>query len=200
MKKIYSLLAAALVTGFCASPASAGQTYISGNIGSSWMNDIKNGDVNYGTNNGLTALGAIGIREHCYRFEGELGYQTNSVDTLHGPFGNSNYNGDIETWSVLANAYYDISTGSGVKPYLTAGAGAARVQFENLRFPGFGGWSEHDSVFAYQLGAGVAIPISKGVTLDARYRYFSTAEFTLGNGNQSRLSSNSALVGLRFGI
>ena len=190
MKKIYSLLAAALVTGFCASPASAGQTYISGNIGSSWMNDIKNGGVKYGMNNGLTALGAIGIKEHCYRLEGELGYQTNS----------SNYNGDIETWSVLANAYYYIPSGSGVKPYLTAGAGAARVQFEDLRFPGFGGWSEHDSVFAYQLGAGVAIPISKGVTLDARYRYFSTAEFTLGNGNQSRLSSNSALVGLRFGI
>ncbi len=198
MKKIYLLLAAALVTGFCAPPASVGQTYISGNVGNSWMNDIKDGFSKYGMNNGVTALGAIGIKEHCYRFEGELGYQTNSVDTLYIPYFQSNSTGDIETWSVLANAYYDISTGSGIKPYLTAGAGAARVQFENLGLPGLR-WSEHDNVFAYQVGAGVEIPISKGVKLDARYRYFSTAEFTLHN-NQSRLSSNSALVGLRFGL
>ncbi len=69
MKKIYSLLAAALVTGFCAAPASAGQTYISGNVGSSWMNDTKDGALKYGMNNGITALGAIGMRENCYRFE-----------------------------------------------------------------------------------------------------------------------------------
>ena len=203
MKKIYSLLAAALITGFCAAPASAGQTYISGNVGSSWMNDTKDGAFTYGMNNGVTALAAIGMRENCYRFEGELGYQTNSVDQLHGPFGTSNFTGDIEVWSVLANAYYDIYTGGGVKPYLTAGVGAARVQFEGLNFqdaPQGPGWSEHDSVFAYQLGAGVAIPISKGVKLDARYRYFSTAEFTLNNGNQSRLASNSVLVGLRFNL
>jgi opacity protein-like surface antigen len=203
MKKIYSLLAAALVTGFCSVPALAGQSYISGDVGSSWMNDTKDGAFKYGMNSGVHALGALGMRENCYRFEGELGYQRNDVDKLYGPFGTSNYDGKIEVWSALANAYYDIYTGGGVKPYLTAGVGAARVQFEYLRFPGAPqsiGWSEHDSVFAYQLGAGVAFPISKGVKLDARYRYFSTAEFTLDNGNQSRLSSSSVLLGLRFGL
>jgi len=203
MKKIYSLLAAALVMGFCAAPASAGQAYISGNVGSSWMNNTKDGAFKYGMNNGITALGAIGMRENCYRFEGELGYQKNGVDTLYGPFGTSNLRGNIEVWSVLANGYYDIYTGGGVKPYLTAGVGAARVQFEDVAFqstPNGHGWSEHDSVFAYQLGAGVAIPISKGVKLDARYRYFSTAEFTLNDGYQSRLSSSSVLLGLRFGL
>ena len=203
MKKIYSLLAAALVTGFCAAPASAGQTYISGNVGSSWMNDTKDGALKYGMNNGITALGAIGMRENCYRFEGELGYQKNGVDNVYSSYGTSNFRGNIEVWSVLANGYYDIYTGGGIKPYLTAGVGAARVQFEDVAFqntPNGHGWSEHDSVFAYQLGAGIAIPITSGVKLDARYRYFSTAEFTLNDGYQSRLASNSVLVGLRFGL
>ena len=207
MKKIYLLLAAALVTGFCSAPASAGETYISGDVGSSWMNDTKDGDklgdFKYGMNNGITVLGALGMREHCYRFEGELGYQRNDVDNLLTQFSSFNRNGKIEVWSVLANAYYDIYTGSGVKPYLTAGVGAARVQFEDIRLAGFpqgSGWGEHDSVFAYQLGAGIVFPISKGVKLDARYRYFSTAEFTLNDGYQSRLASNSVLIGLRFGL
>ena len=194
MKKLYSLLAAAVITGFAAAPASA-ETYISGNVGSSWMNDTKDGAFKYGMGNGLTALGAIGVRDRCYRFEGEFGYQKNSVDRLYGPFGTSNWSGNIEVVSLLANAYWDIYTGSGVKPYLTAGVGAARVQFESIPF-----LSEHDSVFAYQLGAGVAIPLTKGVKLDARYRYFSTAEFSLNDGAQSRLSSNSVLLGLRFGM
>jgi opacity protein-like surface antigen len=203
MKKIYSLLAAALVTGFCAAPASAGQSYFSGNVGSSWMNDTKDGAFKYGMNNGIHALGALGMRENCYRFEGELGYQRNDVDKLYGPFGTSNYDGKIEVWSVLANGYYDIYTGGGVKPYLTGGVGAARVQFEDLRFAGDphgSGWSEHKSAFAYQVGAGIAFPISHNVKLDARYRYFSTAEFTLHDGYQSRLSSSSVLLGLRFGL
>ena len=195
MKKIYSLLAAAVITGFSATPASAGQSYISGNVGSSWMNDTKDGLFNYGLGSGITALGAIGVREHCYRFEGEFGYQKNSVDKLYSPFPTINYSGNIEVVSLLANAYWDIYTGDGVKPYLTAGVGAARVQFESI--PGL---SEHDSVFAYQLGAGLSIPITKGVKLDARYRYFSTAEFSLNDGYQSRLSSNSVLLGLRFGL
>ena len=196
MKKIYSLLAAAVITGFSATPASAGHSYISGNVGSSWMNDTKDGAYKYGLSNGLTALGAIGMREHCYRFEGEFGYQKNTVDKLYGPSSTITYNGDVEVVSLLANAYWDIYTGESVKPYLTAGVGAARVQFESIPFLP----DEHDSVFAYQLGAGLAIPISHGVKLDARYRYFSTAEFSLNNGNQSRLSSNSVLLGLRFGL
>jgi opacity protein-like surface antigen len=203
MKKIYSLLAAALVTGFCSVPALAGQSYISGDVGSSWMNDTKDGAYKYGMNSGVHALGAIGMRENCYRFEGELGYQRNDVDKSYELYGPFNYNGKIEVWSVLANAYYDIYTGGGVKPYLTAGVGAARVQFEDLRYAGYPrgtGWSEHNSAFAYQVGAGVAIPISHNVKLDARYRYFSTAEFTLNDGYQSRLSSSSVLLGLRFGL
>jgi len=195
MKKLYSLLAAAVITGFAAAPASA-ETYISGNVGSSWMNDTKDDPFNYGMGNGLTALGAIGVRDRCYRFEGEYGYQKNNVDKLYRPVGTSNWNGNIEVVSLLANAYWDIYTGESVKPYLTAGVGAARVQFESI-----GGLTdEHDSVFAYQLGAGVAIPLTKGVKLDARYRYFSTAEFSLNDGAQSRLSSNSVLLGLRFGM
>ena len=200
MKKFYSLLAAALVTGIWAAPVSAASYYISGNGGISWLNNVKDGAFKYGLDDGFNAAGAIGVKSNCYRYEAELGYQTNNVDKLHGPYGTSPQHGDISVWSALANGYYDIHTGIGIKPYLTAGVGAARVQFEDIRFPGYRGWSEHDSVFAYQVGAGVSVPIGNNVALDARYRYFSTAEFTLNDGYQSRVSSNNVSLGLRLGF
>jgi opacity protein-like surface antigen len=200
MKKIYAVLAAALVTGFSAAPASAASYYISGNGGMSWFNNVKDGRDKYGLDDGFNAAGAFGMKSNCYRLEAELGYQTNNVDKIHTPSGTFSQHGDVEVWSVLANGYYDIYTGMGVKPYLTAGVGAARVQFEDVRDPGYNGWSEHDSVFAYQVGAGVSVPLGNHVALDARYRYFSTAEFTLNDGNQSRLSSNSVSLGLRVGL
>lgn len=41
LKQIYSLLSVTLITGFYAAPASTAETYISGNVGSLWMNDTK---------------------------------------------------------------------------------------------------------------------------------------------------------------
>jgi opacity protein-like surface antigen len=198
MKKICSLLAAVLVTGLSASPVSASGSYVSGNGGISWFNNIRDGGVTYRLNSNFNANGAIGLRQNCYRLEGELGYQINNVNKVVSVFGTSGYEGHVAVWSLLANGYWDIPTGSDIKPYLTAGLGGARVRFENLGFPGAGAWNERHSLFAYQLGAGLAIPVSPGVMLDARYRYFSTANFTLADGFQSRVSSNNASLGLRF--
>lgn len=86
-------------------------------------------------------------------------------------------------------------------------------------------YKSHATALAYQLGAGLTIPLSKGVVLDARYRYFATADFTLTgpaettyqNNNNSHgpdyystvhsewdlnthISSHSVLLGLRVDI
>ncbi|NTU97999.1 MAG: outer membrane beta-barrel protein, partial [Chlorobiaceae bacterium] len=59
----------------------------------------------------------------------------------------------------------------------------------------------HETTLAYQLGAGISIPVSKGVKLDARYRYFATTDFNLNAlVNVEDLSSHSALVGLRVDL
>ncbi len=203
MKKNFALLAAALITGLWAAPASAMEQYVSGNVGMSWVNDIKDGAARYSLDDGTNVLGAIGIRcpqKDC-RLEAEIGYQTTGMNTVTSRFGPSEYRGDVHVWSLLANGYYNIYDGKGFKPYLTAGLGAARVKFDNLRFAGYSnGYSEHETAFAYQVGAGVAVPISPGVKIDARYRYFSTADFRMDDGYDTHFASNSLLLGLRVSL
>ena len=203
MKHNYALLAAGLIAGLWATPASAVEQYVSGNIGMSWVNEINDGAVRYSLDDGTTVLGAIGLRcpERDCRVEAEVGYQTNAINTVTSGFGPSDYRGDVHVWSLLANGYYNIYDGKGFKPYITAGIGAARVKFDNLRFPfDSNGYSEHETAFAYQVGAGVAVPISPGVKLDARYRYFSTADFRLDDGSDTHFASNSLLIGLRVSL
>ena len=118
MKKHYALLAAGLITGLWASPASAMEQYVSGNIGMSWVNDINNGALKYSLDSGTTVLGAIGIRcpQRDCRLEAEVGYQTNSINTISSSAGTSDYRGDVHVWSLLANGYYNIYDGKGFKP------------------------------------------------------------------------------------
>jgi hypothetical protein len=57
------------------------------------------------------------------------------------------------------------------------------------------------SYFPITLGAGVAIPVTKTIDIDARYRYFGTSNVTLSNKNGNFiLHGNSFLVGLRVGL
>jgi opacity protein-like surface antigen len=203
MKKNYALLAAGLITGLWAAPVSAMEQYVSGNVGMSWANEINDGGARYSFDDGTTVLGAIGLRcpERDCRVEAEVGYQTNAINTVSSRFGSSDYRGDVHVWSLLANGYYNIYDGKGFKPYLTAGLGAAWVNFDNLRFAGSSnGYSEHETAFAYQVGVGVAVPISPGVKLDARYRHFATADFRLDDGFDTHYANNSLLLGLRVSL
>jgi len=202
MKKCYPLLAVALITGLWSAPASAASHYVSGNVGATWMNDVN--DRGYYDNtfagpklnlkSGINALGAVGCDFGQYRMEGELGYQTSGVNNR----GSVSYTGDITVVSAMANGYVDLSSGS-LRPYITAGAGVAQVSGDQISASGSGYTTmTHDTTLAYQVGAGVAVPIAGNVMLDARYRYFATTEFA-GNDN-IKVSSHGALLGLRFGF
>ena len=203
MKKNCALLAGALITGLWALPASAAEQYLSGNIGMTWTNDIHDGTSSYGMDSGTNLLIATGIDDKFrdYRFEGEFGYQTCGVNSLTSPVISNAYRGDVHVLSLLANGYYDVYNGDGFKPYLMAGAGAVIAKFDDLRLTtasSGSGHDEHETTFAYQIGVGVAVPITPDMKFDARYRYFSTANFRLDDGNMTHLSSCCFLLGLRF--
>ena len=147
--------------------------------------------------------------------------------------------GDVSVLTLMANGYYDFDLGSKVELYATAGVGVAQVSWHNVtnvtdiklgeegsnnpntftpnNDPGF---NAHETTLAWQVGAGIAAPISDHVKLDLRYRYFATTDFTLadsgtigsngypassdsGNGvrgtssGNTNLSSHSVLLGLR---
>jgi opacity protein-like surface antigen len=73
---------------------------------------------------------------------------------------------------LLANAYYDIDTGTALSPYLGAGIGVARITGVLDDACGcLSGGAQVRLVPAAQLGAGVRVALGSPVSLDIGYRY-----------------------------
>ena len=173
------------------SMASSG-LYGSINIGGAWladqdwdMNDDFLGEAEYDT--GYTVGVALGYMIDAFRVEGEIAYQTNDQDT----FNNNDHFGDFDMITYLANGYFDFNMENAFIPYLTAGMGAATVNFSE---PGFG---EDDTIFAYRLGIGVGIAMSEALALDFRYRYLATQDAEL-DVYEAETASHNLTVGLRM--
>lgn len=81
--------------------------------------------------------------------------------------------------SAMANALLSTNVGGRFRIYGGGGAGGARVK----------SLGDRDRVFAYQLVAGVAAPLSANVELGLKYRYFQTANLRF---NTAASFSNTA--------
>lgn len=87
--------------------------------------------------------------------------------------------GRIRTTGVMANVFYDFNIG-GVMPYVGAGIGFGRSQFNNIGpntvWPF--GIRGSDTNVAYQAIAGIAIPIASvpGLAITGEYRYYSSED------------------------
>ncbi|NTW63972.1 MAG: porin family protein [Chlorobiaceae bacterium] len=230
MKKSLSLLAVLAVLGFAGTPAQAADHYVSGMAGVSWMQDSAIGlfnveeifdtEVNLGYGSGLTLAGAIGCDYGSTRLEAEFGYQNADIKDISignisipgGPTltgGSVPLEGDVNVLSLMANGFYDFDLG-GVELYAMAGVGVAQVNMEitdiaNLKasLPSVVSPVAIDlteTTLAYQVGAGLAIPVSDGVMIDARYRYFATTDFNVIGVIDTNVSSHSAMLGLRVNL
>jgi opacity protein-like surface antigen len=76
---------------------------------------------------------------------------------------------DMDTLSVLGNAWVDIPVESTLTPYVGAGLGVSWVELSG------DGLSDTGTGFTWQLGAGVRADLSPTVTVDIGYRYKSAA-------------------------
>lgn len=83
-----------------------------------------------------------------------------------------------------------------VMPYVSTGISYGRVDIETL------GQDDDDfSTTLLQLGAGFGIPVSSGVTFEARYRYFSPVDREVKVGGKPvdlDIGKHNLLVGMRF--
>jgi len=165
MKNTYSLLIAALGLTLLAAPVQASDRYASVFGGVARINDGA-------LDTGFAATGAVGCDYGTSRIEAELGYQNNGMKYSTN---------DVKVLSLMGNGYYDIDLG-GVDLYATGGFGVAEASAAYV--------GSSNTNLAYQFGAGLAVPIADKVTLDGRYRYFTTVD-------NPALSSHSALLGLR---
>ncbi len=183
---------------------------------------------------GFAGTAAIGCDLGDFRLEGEIGYQQNAVNTVIWDFDldddtdlfdEGNYKieepgfGDVSLSTIMFNGYYDIPVSdAGFELFLTGGIGLAIAHFDMVG-PGLEVYySESDdpvqsayrsefteTSWAWQVGAGIGIPLGNNVMLDARYRYLSTADFTTRDDDELFIdepmnisfSNHSALLGLR---
>lgn len=126
------------------------------------------------------------------RLEGEIGYRRNSVD--NGP-------GNAEAWSVMGNALYDFNTGTRFTPYVGAGIGGARLNFNNVS-AGSTSIDDSDTVLAYQGLAGVTYRLNTNINLDLGYRYFTTEKPNFrtraGGTVESDYDDHAVVLGLRY--
>jgi opacity protein-like surface antigen len=270
MKKTLSLLAVLAVAGVASSPAQASNPYVSAMAGINWPQSTS---FTYTTDyvptywdspsvtplsfsNGFTGVVAVGCNHGSFRTELEAGYQRSKLNDIPGynPGYEYGYDGEdtvgeltgakASVYSLMANAFYDIPVGHGVKLYGMVGLGVAQVNLKGSSsiadYWGEAGYyngssyssyepnysadptsyEAHATTLAYQLGAGITIPVGKGVNLDARYRYFATTDFTISGPDyteplaiggsyenlwvtpqyNTHFSSHSVLVGVRFDI
>ena len=124
-----------------------------------------------------------------FRLEGEAGLKHSSLHSLH--FSNSTVNsvydltgvdipndvaldGNIRIFSGMVNGLVDFS-GSELSAYAGAGVGLADVRFSG------GGVSASDTRFAWQLLAGVYVPVSQQFDLGIKYRYFHTGKLSFSD-------------------
>lgn len=191
MKKIMFVSLFALLLVFSSSAYSAEKGwYMSGSFGVS-LNDDADGGASIALPAGTTysismeydpgyfVKFAPGYNFGTIRLEGELSYRTDDMDQLNETLitgegttrVSSQLSGsDTTTELFLINAYYDFLEGKTVQPYITGGIGVARTKMHILAL------HDQDSLFAYQVGAGLSYNVIENVVVDFGYRYFSTKD------------------------
>lgn len=125
---------------------------------------------------------------------------------------------NVDQWTVLANAYYDISLGWPVTPYVGLGLGIAHNHLGSTSYAvngvGTGSESGHSSDrFAWAAMAGVAVPVANGLTVDLGYRYLdagmaaTSGSFTDTRGGtfanpqvNAHIVAHELTVGVRYGF
>ena len=83
--------------------------------------------------------------------------------------------GNLSTFAIMANAWYEFDVGSAAKPYIGGGIGWGRFKGEMLALYSSTTDttdSNEDSGFAWQLGAGFRYEVAPAVELGLGYRYF----------------------------
>lgn len=144
-------------------------------------------DTGYGLN--LSA----GYNFDPVRVEFEFGYKKADVDKFKAfGFSESVNDSDLAVMSYMANAYYDFKTNSTVTPYVGAGLGMINGEFSSP------GYDSDDTVFGYQLIAGVGFNVNKNLIIDLSYRFQGAAEDFSIDGTDVSYMSSSIMAGLRF--
>jgi opacity protein-like surface antigen len=120
---------------------------------------------------------AMGYDFGAIRIEKELSWRTTKFDYDHlfAETTKDRSRVDVSVLSLMANAWYDIDTGTRFTPYIGGGAGVAQVTaIATNTQPDIKGSTDIVTGFAYQVGAGVDYSLTENIIVGLGYRYFAT--------------------------
>lgn len=196
--KITWLLAGLLVAASATSAMAAGP-YVGTSVGPSFFHDSDvsdpfagNANVSYDT--GFVFNFAGGYRfDSGVRLEGEYGYKKADISNLSlGGITYTTSDSDLSVMSFMVNAFYDINLNSPFTPFVGAGIGALRGNVSTS------GQDFDDTVFGYQLSAGISYAATKNVNFDLSYRFEGAASDFNMDGSDLSYHSSNILVGVRY--
>ncbi len=209
--KLFTLVVAALLLLPVPNAQAFEHMYAGFQVGMTWLrdadgvyNDPAFRDFNFETSydSGFSVTGFLGARVmEALRLEGEITYRNNDFDRVRDIEGSIPLGGDISSWSLMFNGFYDFVNPGPFTPYLGGGIGFARIKAD-ANFLGINVIDDSDTVFAWQLGGGVSYALNPQMALVLDYRYFATddPEFRDFEGDRfkSEYASHNVSVGMRF--
>ena len=163
---------------------------------------------------GINIGGTGGYDFGIVRLEGELSYKRGEMTTVTDQTSNVRYvnvNGSLGALAMMFNGFFDLHNNTPVTPYFGGGIGFAALHlsdtFGTIASGANAGtrqqlyFSDDDTVFAYQAGAGLEIALNRKVSLDLGYRYFGTAQADFNRNFSTetalKFESHNVAVGCR---
>lgn len=201
MKKLFLIIAALFIAAFFAGSAFCGPgVYVGAGVGMTFMSESEVTDstspgekLDFEFDSGFGGYLALGYAfDTGFRVEGEVSYQVNDFDETVRGGTTYQLSGDISCLAFLVNGYYDFKNKSSFTPFVTAGAGVAKVETAEFSIPGtgFDAASDDDTVFAWQVGAGISYDFSDKTSVVLKYRFFGTDEVSLDTMDAEYYSHN----------
>jgi len=219
--RLLTAAAAALIAASASAPvAQAGNAAYLGLRGSLVQTedgDTASASIDYGANYadiGFAAGAFLGwVIDENFRFELSADYRSSDLDSVHitrNDFDNStegntyNVGGHARAGAFMGNLYYDIHCFGdlGFLPWVGAGIGGAYIDYAVSEPTVTLAAKDNTWALAYQLMAGVTVPLADSLSGSIGYRWFRTEDFTyvdrFGLGFETKLTQQSIDVGLQF--
>lgn len=105
----------------------------------------------------------------------------------------------------MMNVVYDLgrfSTSKSVEPFIGIGLGIANMELLNLSKSSGAFTDDSDTVFAYQMFAGVRVPVENSIEMSLKYRFLATTDASmmdrLGNRFKASYGAHDLILGLTY--
>ncbi len=174
--------------------------YFGGIVGASYRPDTTLSSPSLGSETmefhvGFTFGGFIGYNfGNNFRLEGEISYRENEIRTSGGE------DPQAATSAMMLNGYYELPLMQPLNLYFGGGLGVATAQLETISLGQ--AINANETLFAYQLEAGIGWNYNPKVNFSMGYRFFDAAdpEFVLPAGQRVRmdLENHELILKMRY--